>query len=324
MSIPKNLVPSLMRPQQSVISNNSCSTVPVSASSPVMQTNIHPSFPDTACSTEHACTTLMNHPYLESISTTAISLMARAGVPVTVTTVCSGQTHKPVSLPNVHVVSSPSAVSDSSSTCRSDSVLYMSSRIQDTTTTNGNKSLSSLNSNSHCDLLELPDTDDVLNSVSLVNLPSPIFAEAPVTLADILGEDWDFLDEIPTFKYNQQIPDVLLPNTIQDHYPPQLQPPASISTNNHIHDTALHQAQLRQNLRPPSHAFQVRPPRAVTTRPPTVTPRVPPTSHSLPYLPSHSTPACTGYDFRGNHCTGLFASPGEIPSMFRDISSSSI
>ncbi len=119
---------------------------------------------------------------------------------------------RPTSLPTIRHMNGSTASSvrdqDLMLTCVSDSVLgstssqlalrTQSSNAVQATTPDATESLHSLDSSSagaSNNLLELsiPESDDVCSQLNLEE-HSPIFAEDPITLAEILGDEWAFLD----------------------------------------------------------------------------------------------------------------------------------
>ena len=197
---------------------------------------------------------------LETLSSTAASLMAKAGA--ITTTACVGNdcinptpvvSHRPASLalitstlsaPMTNGVAPSDIMSGFEGVCNSNPVISSTCRRDSSdsslSTPEGNSSLGSLSAGSEADFLSLPrHTDDLGPGFPLSGLTSPIFAEEPVALADILREECDLFDITPT---REQCPlpavDTVFPpphqayKVVQNHVSQPPQPPPA---RNYLH-----------------------------------------------------------------------------------------
>ena len=157
---------------------------------------------------------------LETLSSTAASLMARAAA--LATTSCAGSScsdpisvvsHRPTSLelisptlsvPVANGVASSNVMHEFEGMCNGNPLISAatcrrSSSDSSLNTPEGSRSLDSLSTGSKADFLHLPHhADDLGPDFPLSGLTSPIFAEEPIALADILREEWDLFDVTPS------------------------------------------------------------------------------------------------------------------------------
>ncbi len=204
----------------------------------------------------------INRSFLETVSSTTLLLKQNAGIKVSVAgTTSRSSSKRPTSLPNINDSSGGSTTStfqdqDPLLSCMSDPVIYSSlsphhvSGLHDNivakvTTPLGGQSLRhSLNTGTTGRTNHFLESNSQaagsVNGIPLLCPPSPIFAEDPITLAEILGEEWSFLDDhlLPMFvqgnQYcplaSQQAPEQPLfnscthPNPVRAPIPPHDQP----------------------------------------------------------------------------------------------------
>ena len=227
---------------------------------------------------------------LETLSSTAASLMARAGA--LVTTSCAGGScsvplsvvsHRPTSLelinpmPTTNGAATGDILHDLEGMCNGNPLISATCRRSSSDssldTPEGNRSLdSSVSSGSKTDFLCLPRQADTLRpDFPLSGLTSPIFAEEPVTLADILQEEWDLFDVTPSREHcplpavNPVLPphhqalkvvQSPVPEPSHLHHPYLYSTQPSMPLQNGYHSAGLHRGDLVINHNaalPPQH-----------------------------------------------------------------------
>ena len=230
-------------------------------------------------------------PSMESISSTALFLMSKSGCASAAAGEPISHTSLPLSRPVTHpdtltasIVTQPSTVNDTLTTFS-----YGSTTQSSSATKKRNISCSALErveevtalpSIDQFDLLDLPTAvDSTVHCHHDLMLPSPIYAEAPIPLVDILGEEWDLLDPILTAEYQETC---LAPES-SVHLPTDTN-----KSSLHFHRTAPLSVPTNSHIPLDGHALVENP----ITHAPSFTPQW----HGVPLLPPenrHFSPART-------------------------------
>ena len=243
-----------------------------------------PSVSSTACTSASQAI-----PSMESISSTALFLMSKSGCASAAAGEPISHTSLPLSRPVTHpdtltasIVTQPSTVNGTLTTfSHGQSSSAIKKRSISCSTLERVEEVTALPSIDQFDLLDLPAAiDSTVHCHHDLMLPSPIYAEAPIPLVDILGEEWDLLDPILNAEYQETC---LAPESSVHH------PPSDTNKSSfHCHQTAPLSVPTNSHIPLGGHSLVENP----ITHAPSFTPQW----HNVPLLPPenrHSSPART-------------------------------
>ena len=226
-------------------------------------------------------------PSMESISSTALYLMSKSACASAPASAPAGEPINHTSLPLSRPVTYPDTLTAS--------IVTQPSTVNGTLTTfsHGGTAQSSSATKKRsisCSALErveevttvpsidtqfdlLFDLDSPAQCHHNLMLPSPIHAEAPIPLVDILGEEWDLLDPILTADYQESC----------------LAPESSEHTPSNINKSSFHRHQTAPLSVPTNNHIPLDGP-ALVENPITHTPSFTPQWHQVPPLPPQFRP----------------------------------